>query len=94
MQPTQPDWIDLVAGDVDSTCPTLPTIHVKIFSDEIHGDLTFNQTGYTPMFSLPAELIQNLVAAVSPSKTFNVAAMHAATVLVPNKICAPKLTVD
>lgn len=59
--------------------------HVKIFSDEIHGDLTFNQTGYTPMFSLPAELIQNLVAAVSPSKTFNVAAMHAATVLVPNK---------
>ena len=37
------------------------------------------------MFSLPAELIQNLVAAVSPSKTFNVAAMHAATVLVPNK---------
>lgn len=58
--------------------------HVKIFSDEIHGDFTFNEQGYVPMFSLPEELIQNLEVAVSPSKTFNVAALHAATVIVPN----------
>lgn len=58
--------------------------HVKIFSDEIHCDFTFNEQGYVPMFSLPEELIQNLEVAVSPSKTFNVAALHAATVIVPN----------
>ncbi|WP_251546402.1 MalY/PatB family protein [Limosilactobacillus caecicola] len=58
--------------------------HVTIFSDEIHGDFTFNETGYVPMFSLPDELIQNVEVAVSPSKTFNVAALHAATVIVPN----------
>lgn len=58
--------------------------HVTILSDEIHGDFTFNQDGYVPMFSLPEELIQNLEVAVSPSKTFNVAALHAATVIVPN----------
>lgn len=58
--------------------------HVKIFSDEIHGDFTFNEQGYVPMFSLPEELIQDLEVAVSPSKTFNVAALHAATVIVPN----------
>lgn len=58
--------------------------HVTIFSDEIHGDFTFNQTGYVPMFSLPLDLIQNVEVAVSPSKTFNVAALHAATVIVPN----------
>lgn len=58
--------------------------HVTIFSDEIHGDFTFNEGGYVPMFSLPEELIQNLEVAVSPSKTFNVAALHAATVIVPN----------
>jgi cystathionine beta-lyase len=58
--------------------------HVKIFSDEIHGDFTFNEQGYVPMFSLPEELIQELEVAVSPSKTFNVAALHAATVIVPN----------
>lgn len=59
--------------------------HVTIFSDEIHGDFTFNQDGYVPMFSLPEELIQNVEVAVSPSKTFNVAALHAATVIVPNQ---------
>lgn len=59
--------------------------HVTIFSDEIHGDFTFNQDGYVPMFSLPTDLIQNLEVAVSPSKTFNVAALHAATVIVPNE---------
>lgn len=58
--------------------------HVTIFSDEIHGDFTFNDGGYVPMFSLPEDLIQNLEVAVSPSKTFNVAALHAATVIVPN----------
>ena len=58
--------------------------HVTIFSDEVHGDFTFNEDGYVPMFSLPEELIQNLEVAVSPSKTFNVAALHAATVIVPN----------
>ena len=58
--------------------------HVKIFSDEIHGDFTFNEQGYVPMFSLPEELIQDLEVAVSPSKTFNVATLHAATVIVPN----------
>ncbi|CAJ1178198.1 MalY/PatB family protein [Companilactobacillus nantensis] len=57
---------------------------VKLFSDEIHGDLTLNESGYNPIFGLDAKYLDNVVVAVSPSKTFNVAAMHAATVLVPN----------
>jgi len=58
---------------------------VKLFSDEIHGDLTLNETGYNPIFGLDAKYLDNVVVAVSPSKTFNVAAMHAATVIVPNE---------
>lgn len=57
---------------------------VKLFSDEIHGDITLNDNGYNPIFGLAPELLDNVVVAVSPSKTFNVAAMHAATVIVPN----------
>jgi Bifunctional PLP-dependent enzyme with beta-cystathionase and maltose regulon repressor activities len=57
---------------------------VKLFSDEIHGDLTLNETGYNPIFGLDTKYLNNVVVAVSPSKTFNVAAMHAATVIVPN----------
>lgn len=56
---------------------------VKLFSDEIHGDLAL-EGDYHPIFGLPAEYLKNVVVAVSPSKTFNVAAMHAAMVIVPN----------
>lgn len=59
--------------------------NVKLLSDEIHGDITFNEDGYTPVFSLPEDLIQNVMVTVSPSKTFNVAALHAATIIVPNE---------
>jgi cystathionine beta-lyase len=58
---------------------------VTLLSDEIHGDLRLTDTDYTPAFTLPEALIQNLIVCVSPSKTFNVAAMHAATVIVPNE---------
>ncbi|KRN28131.1 cystathionine beta-lyase PatB [Lactobacillus selangorensis] len=58
--------------------------HVTLLSDEIHGDLVLRGHDYTPLFSLPADLIQNIITLVSPSKTFNVAALHAATAIVPN----------
>ncbi|KRM87569.1 MalY/PatB family protein [Lacticaseibacillus thailandensis] len=58
--------------------------HVVLVSDEIHGDLVWRGPDYTPIFALPIPLIQQTIALVSPSKTFNVAALHAATVIVPN----------
>lgn len=61
------------------------THHVTLFSDEIHGDLVVGEPAYTPLFSLPESLLQNAIISVSPSKTFNVAALHAATVIVPNE---------
>jgi len=65
--------------------------HVTLLSDEIHGDLIFGAQ-YTPMFSLDESLIQNLIVCVSPSKTFNVAAMHAATIIVPNEDLRSKVS--
>ncbi|RHW47841.1 plastocyanin [Bombilactobacillus bombi] len=58
---------------------------VVLVSDEIHGDLTIGDHDYTPICSLPMDLLQQTVALVSPSKTFNLAALHAATVIVPNQ---------
>ncbi|WP_262315037.1 MalY/PatB family protein [Lacticaseibacillus parakribbianus] len=57
---------------------------VTLVADEIHGDLRLGTTDYVPTFSLPAALRDRLVVLCSPSKTFNVAALHAATVIVPN----------
>jgi len=59
--------------------------HVVVLSDEIHGDITAPDKGYTPFASVNKVNEQNCVVAVSPSKTFNVAALHAATVIVPNE---------
>ena len=65
---------------------------VVVISDEIHGDLVLKGPDYTPTFSLPEEYRQNLVTLVSTSKTFNVAALHAATGIVANPILRERFT--
>lgn len=59
---------------------------VIVISDEIHGDLVLEGPDYTPAFSLPTEITSNLITLVSTSKTFNLAALHSATGIVPNPI--------
>ncbi|MTV82275.1 MalY/PatB family protein [Secundilactobacillus folii] len=59
--------------------------HVVVLADEIHGDITAPGKEYTPFASVNKVNEQNSVTCVSPSKTFNVAALHAATVIVPNE---------
>ena len=58
--------------------------HVVLLSDEIHGDLVRKGPDYTPAFSVNGPANDNVISLVSPSKTFNVAALHAATAIVPN----------
>ena len=63
--------------------------HVILLSDEIHGDLVRKGPDYTPTFSVNGLARENVISLVSPSKTFNVAALHAATAIVPNSnLCA------
>lgn len=57
-----------------------------VIADEIHGDLVLDGPDYTPTFSLPAQYTQHLITLVSTSKTFNLAALHSATGIVPNPI--------
>ncbi|KFF30934.1 MalY/PatB family protein [Bifidobacterium bombi] len=57
--------------------------HVVLLSDEIHGDLVLDGPDYTPVFTLPQPLRDNSITLVSPSKTFNLAALHVATVIAP-----------
>ncbi|WP_125766324.1 MalY/PatB family protein [Lapidilactobacillus wuchangensis] len=58
--------------------------HVTLISDEIHGDLVLHGPDYRSLFSLADAADYQTVSLVSPSKTFNVAALHAATAIVPN----------
>ena len=58
--------------------------HVVLVSDEIHGGLVLSEDSYHPIFSVSEELRNQTITLVSPSKTFNVAALHAATAIVPD----------
>ncbi len=51
---------------------------VLVVSDEIHGDITFELHEYTPFASLGATYAQNAIIALSPAKSFNIAACCAA----------------
>ena len=57
----------------------------RSLSNEIHGDLVHNNVKYTPAFSVAKTLRSNVISLVSPSKTFNVAALHAATIIIPDE---------
>lgn len=60
---------------------------VIILSDEIHSDLVFKPHTYTPIASLSAEIAQNTVSFIAPSKTFNMAGLATSSVICAN----PKL---
>lgn len=56
-------------SEVERIAALCQKYHVVLLSDEIHGDIVRN----------------NVISLVSPSKTFNVAALHAATVIIPDE---------
>jgi len=59
--------------------------NVLIVSDEIHGDLTMPGHDYVPFASLDSDVTANSISLASPSKTFNVAILHASTMIIPNE---------
>lgn len=58
--------------------------NVTVLSDEIHGDITDAGYPYTPFAAVNAVNADISITCVSPSKTFNVAALHAATIIIAN----------
>ncbi|WP_031407427.1 MalY/PatB family protein [Geobacillus vulcani] len=58
---------------------------VFILSDEIHADLTFPPASHTPFASLCPELAAQSATFRAPTKTFNLAGLQAAEVIIPNE---------
>ncbi|MDO4302063.1 MAG: MalY/PatB family protein [Clostridia bacterium] len=58
--------------------------NVTVISDEVHCDLTEPGYEYVP-FASASEICGNLsITCISPSKTFNIAGLHSAAVVIPN----------
>jgi cystathionine beta-lyase len=59
---------------------------VLVIADEIHEDLVLNPAKrHIPFASLSEEFRQNSITCTSPSKTFNLAGLQSANVLIPNR---------
>ncbi|MGG7049148.1 MULTISPECIES: MalY/PatB family protein [unclassified Campylobacter] len=64
---------------------------VIVISDEIHCDLADPKKHYTP-FAAASEICKNLsITCVAPTKTFNIAGIQTASVIVPNELLRQKM---
>lgn len=59
--------------------------NVLVVSDEIHSDLVFGGHKHIPFASLGDAFAQNSVTLMSASKTFNIAGLSSAYLIMPNK---------
>ena len=58
---------------------------VLIVSDEIHSELLLEDKKFTPVAKLSAEIAQNSITLIAPSKTFNVPGLFCGFAIIPNK---------
>jgi cystathionine beta-lyase len=58
---------------------------IVIISDEIHCDLVFSGYKHLPLPKVSENISNNCAVLMAPSKTFNVAGLSAALVIIPNK---------
>ena len=64
---------------------------VLIVSDEIHSDIIYPGWRHTPIASLSDELAGRCVTCTSPTKTFNLAGLQAANIIIPNEALRRKV---
>ena len=57
---------------------------VYLLSDEIHADILI-QKSYTPILTLANANEAKIITCIAPTKTFNIAGIHAAMIVTPNK---------
>jgi cysteine-S-conjugate beta-lyase len=63
---------------------------IKIISDEIHADLVHKGYDHTPLPMISDELAMNCAVCMAPSKTFNIAGLSSALVIIPDNTIRSK----
>ncbi len=58
---------------------------VLLVSDEIHGDLIFKGKTFTPFAKISEEFAQKSIICTAPSKTFNLAGLKTANIIIQDK---------
>jgi cystathionine beta-lyase len=63
---------------------------IKIISDEIHSDLVYEGYRHIPLSMISEELANNCAVCMAPSKTFNIAGLSSALVIIPERTIRSK----
>lgn len=79
--PTGCIWTKEELGRIGELCAWN---HVRVISDEIHCDLTEPGYGYIPFASVSEACAENSITCIAPTKTFNLAGLQTAAVVVSN----------
>ncbi len=58
--------------------------NVVVFADEIHSDFIYKGHKHIPYMTLGDKYKDNLILGTSPSKTFNIAGLQVANIIIPN----------
>lgn len=58
---------------------------IKIISDEIHFDIVMGENKHTVLLNADNEIKDDVVICTSPSKTFNLASLKTANIIIPSK---------
>lgn len=58
--------------------------NVFIISDEIHCDLVYTEKGHIPFASICDDFLEHSLTCIAPSKTFNLAGLQVANIVVKN----------
>lgn len=64
--------------------------NVLIISDEIHADLVHSGNSHTPFGSISEEFSSHSFVCTSPSKTFNLAGLQTANIIIPDQTLREK----
>lgn len=75
-------WDKETLGRIGSLCKKH---HVLVLSDEIHCDLTIPGKSYFPFASVSEECKEISITCIAPTKTFNLAGIQTAAVMVPDE---------
>lgn len=67
---------------------------VLLISDEIHADIVFDGYQHTPTLTVKDADKAKIITCIAPTKTFNIAGIHAAIMVCPNKELRAKLIKD
>ncbi|MEI7525850.1 MAG: PatB family C-S lyase [Mariniphaga sp.] len=83
--PHNPGGMVWTAQELEELCRICTENGIFIISDEIHADLVFSGHKHIPLPKISEKTAMNSAVLMAASKTFNVAGLSSAFVIIPNK---------